>query len=180
MCNATGQFVRNVKNNEIVMLLEYRPPPHVIPSYSSNSQGIAKVLCAEGCIGYVPIKFLKIIRKEKKNNMNIKDIQIGGLYYIPYYVTAMYDFEDPKSNIAALSNGGVLQPGTPVVPLEIHTVDLKQPYGYNVYRIKILTTDGVMGWLSLQEKDLEYIFPVANCDKKTIRNGGDLCVSTKT
>ena len=98
--------------------------------------------------------------------MNIKDIQIGGLYYIPYYVTAMYDFEDAKSNIAALSNGGVLQPGTPVVPLEIHTVVLKQPYGYNVYRIKILTTDGVMGWLSLQEKDLEYIFPVASYDKK--------------
>jgi hypothetical protein len=66
MCNATGQFVRNVKNNEIVMLLEYRPPPHVIPSYSSNSQGIAKVLCAEGCVGYVPTKFLKIIRKEKQ------------------------------------------------------------------------------------------------------------------
>jgi hypothetical protein len=98
--------------------------------------------------------------------MNIKDIQIGGLYYIPYYVTAMYDFEDPKSNVAALSSGGVLQPGTSVVLLEIHTVDLKQPYGYTVYRIKILTTDGVIGWLSLQEKDLEYIFPVTSCDKK--------------
>jgi hypothetical protein len=39
-----------------------------------------------------------------------------------------------------------------------------------VHRINILTTDGVMGWLSLQEKDLEYIFPVTSWDKKQGNN----------
>ena len=103
-----------------------------------------------------------------RNVYTIEDIQIGGLYHIPHYTTAMYIFTDPTERAEKLSCD-ILQGDAPFVPLELHTVNLNTFLDYEVtvlYRIKILTSEGKIGWISLQDKDLPYIFRIVSYDKK--------------
>jgi hypothetical protein len=98
---------------------------------------------------------------------NISDIKLGGLYHIPHYTMAMYDFVDPKQTHPALSGNNLLDPDTPFVALELHTIEL-ETYNKNiVHRIKILTATGEVGWLSLEDRDLPYVCPMTSCDKKS-------------
>jgi hypothetical protein len=96
---------------------------------------------------------------------NISEIQLGGLYHIPHYWMAMYDYVDAKQHNSTLSNGPVLGADVPFVPLEIHTVKL-QYYKHVVHRVKILTAKAQIGWLSLEESELPYVFPMTSCDKQ--------------
>ena len=101
--------------------------------------------------------------------MKIEDIQVGGLYNIPHYVTPLYNLKDPASRSESLSNT-ILPGDTPFVPLEVHQVVLNShffPYKENVWhRIRILTSEGIIGWLSLRQDELDYIVPVTSCDKE--------------
>lgn len=97
---------------------------------------------------------------------NISDIQIGGLYHIPHYQTAMYDFVDAKQHNSALSRRPLLDPDTPFVALELHTLKFETQNNMVLHRIKILTTTGEVGWLSLQDSDICYVFPMTSCDKQ--------------
>lgn len=96
---------------------------------------------------------------------HIEDINIGGLYHIPHYNMPIYDIDDPNDTCDHISYGH-LQNNTAFVVLELHAVKLKNYNNSLVYRIKILTGTGNVGWLSLQDKDLEYIMPVTSCDKE--------------
>jgi len=96
---------------------------------------------------------------------NISDIKLGGLYHIPHYVMALYDFVGPKQTYATLSGNKLLSPDVAFVPLELHTVKI----AYNksaFHRVKILTTTGQIGWLSLEDSDLPYVCPMTSCDKQ--------------
>lgn len=101
---------------------------------------------------------------------HIEDINIGGLYYFPDCNMSMYDIDDPTDTCDYISSGDYLPSDVTFVPLELHTIKRKQffsPFQETVqYRIKILTGTGNVGWLSLQDKDLEYIMPVTSCDKE--------------
>ena len=99
---------------------------------------------------------------------NISDIQIGDLYHIPHYWMAMYDYLDPKQTNPPLSGYKRLHPDTPFVPIELYTVKLaSQTYNdIPFHRVKILTTTGEVGWLSLEDSDLPYVFPLTSCDKQ--------------
>jgi hypothetical protein len=100
---------------------------------------------------------------------NISDIKLGGLYHIPHYM-AMYDMVDPKQPDATLSTNKLLSPDLAFVPLELHTVIFAyrkyKKTTFHVHRVKILTTTGEVGWLSLEDSDLPYVFPMTSCDKQ--------------
>ena len=104
--------------------------------------------------------------------MTIHDIKIGGLYYFPDCNMSMYDIDDPTDTCDYVSSGDYLPSDVIFVPLELHTIKRKQFFSpfqeisHHRHRIKILTGTGNVGWLSLQDKDLEYIMPVTSCDKE--------------
>lgn len=107
--------------------------------------------------------------KRSKSIKHIDDVKIGGLYYFQYNM-AIYDIDDPTDTCDHISNGDYLPSNITFVPLELHTIKRKQffsPFQETFqHRIKILTGTGNVGWLSLQDEDLDYIMPVTSCDKQ--------------
>ena len=58
ICNETGQTVQLLRNNDLVVLLEYREPSRPVSPYYSQNEATVKVLTTQGNIGYMPARLI--------------------------------------------------------------------------------------------------------------------------
>jgi len=85
---------------------------------------------------------------------NFKPIQIGDLYFSPFYQPT-FNFKNPEDKHYYVSSG-FIQANVPFVPLEIVLVDNE------IFRICVLTSEGQKCWISIGKSYLpETIKPIA-------------------